>query len=108
MQESKHRSTSPTSVGDVAPGAGCGGFPSSGCRQTSLSCACLMGLGQRWTALRSHWPSRWKLCEKASYRNRQDERSCNMRLKDVMKKPVAVVAPDTPLREAARKMNVNG
>jgi|SRR5579862_3132138 len=31
-----------------------------------------------------------------------------MQLKDVMKKHVAVVAPDTPLREAAQKMNAAG
>jgi len=28
----------------------------------------LDGRGQRWTAIWAQWPSRWKLCEKASHR----------------------------------------
>lgn len=37
---------------------------------------------------------------------RRDSKKRSMQLKDVMKKDVEVVAPDTPLREAARKMSV--
>ena len=37
---------------------------------------------------------------------RRDSKTRSMQLKEVMKKDVEVVAPETPLREAARKMSV--